>query len=61
MGHTTTRTRENQTITINFRDVTATAGAANGKRVRRWFQDKKAGWYAVFADPQMPATSVLLD
>jgi hypothetical protein len=42
-------------------DVTATAGAANGERVRRWFQDKKAGWYAVLADTQMPATSTLLD
>jgi hypothetical protein len=41
--------------------VTATAGAANGERVRRWFQDKKAGWYAVLADPQMPRTSTLLD
>src|SRR5438270_6245303 len=41
--------------------VTTTAGAANGARVRRWFQDKKAGWYAVLADPQMPATSTLLD
>jgi len=41
--------------------VTATAVAANGERVRRWFQDKKAGWYAVLADPQMPATSTLLD
>ena len=41
--------------------VTATAGAANGARVRRWFQDKKAGWYAVLADPQMPVTSTLLD
>ncbi|MFL6180535.1 MAG: hypothetical protein ACJ74E_11915 [Actinomycetes bacterium] len=39
--------------------VTSTAGAANGERVRRWFQDKKAGWYAVLADPQMPATSTL--
>src|SRR5216683_2476211 len=37
------------------------AGVANGERVRRWFQDKKAGWYAVLADPQMPATSTLLD
>ena len=37
------------------------AGAANGKRVRQWFQDKKAGWYAVLADPQMPVTSTLLD
>src|ERR671936_1118364 len=25
--------------------VTATAGPANGARVRRWFQDKKTGWY----------------
>jgi hypothetical protein len=41
--------------------VTTTAGAANGKRVRRWFQEKKAGWYAVLADSQMPATSTLLD
>src|SRR6185295_6751283 len=25
--------------------VTTTTGAANGTRVRRWFQEKKAGWY----------------
>jgi hypothetical protein len=42
-------------------DVARAAGKANGERVRRWFQDKKAGWYAVLADPQMPATSTLLD
>jgi hypothetical protein len=24
--------------------VATTAGATNGARVRRWFQDKKAGW-----------------
>src|SRR4029450_7937078 len=41
--------------------VTTTAGTANGERVRRWFREKKAGWYAVLADPQMPATSTLLD
>src|SRR5499427_784073 len=41
--------------------VTATAGVANGERVRRWFQDKKAGWYAVLAASQMPVTSTLLD
>jgi hypothetical protein len=41
--------------------VSLTAGAANGERVRRWFQDKKAGWYAVLADPYMPVTSTLLD
>jgi len=41
--------------------VTHQAGVANGERMRRWFQDKKAGWYAVLADPQMPVTSTLLD
>ncbi len=42
-------------------DVARAAGKANGARVRHWFQDKKAGWYAVLADPQMPVTSTLLD
>jgi hypothetical protein len=41
--------------------VAQSAGEANGERVRRWFQEKKVGWYAVLADPQMPATSTLLD
>jgi hypothetical protein len=41
--------------------VTATAGAANGERVRRWFHEKKPGWYVILADPQMPVTSTLLD
>jgi hypothetical protein len=41
--------------------VAHTAGSANGERVRRWFQEKKRGWYAVLADPQMPVTSTLLD
>jgi hypothetical protein len=41
--------------------VTHTAGTANGERVRRWFQEKKTGWYAVLEDPQMPVTSTLLD
>jgi hypothetical protein len=41
--------------------VAHTAGTANGERVRRWFREKKAGWYAVLEDPQMPATSTLLD
>src|SRR5262249_25940970 len=41
--------------------VTHTAGEANGNRVRQWLQDKKAGWDAVLADPQMPMTSTLLD
>jgi hypothetical protein len=46
----------------HFADHVATmAGTANGECVRRWFQDKKAGWYAVLADPQMPVTSTLLD
>jgi hypothetical protein len=41
--------------------VAHTAGTANGNRVRQWFQDKKAGWYAVLEDPRMPVTSTLLD
>jgi hypothetical protein len=41
--------------------VATTAGAANGQRVRQWFQDKKAGWYTVIADPRMPVTSTWLD
>jgi hypothetical protein len=41
--------------------VTITAGTAHGERVRRWFQDKKVGWYAVLEDPRMPVTSTLLD
>ena len=41
--------------------VATTAGTANGERVRRWFQEKKVGWYAVLEDPQMPVTSTLLD
>ena len=41
--------------------VITTAGAANGKRVRHWFQEKKAGWYAVREDSQMPVSSTLLD
>jgi hypothetical protein len=41
--------------------VAQRAGVANGARVRRWFQEKKAGWYAVLEDPQMPVTSTLLD
>jgi len=46
----------------HFADYVATmAGTANGQRVRQWFQDKKAGWYTVLADPQMPVTSTLLD
>jgi hypothetical protein len=41
--------------------VAAPAGSANGERGRRWMQEKKAGGYAVLADPQMPVTSTLVD
>ena len=41
--------------------ITATVGEAHGARVRQWFQAKKAGWYTVLADPQMPAMSTVLD
>src|SRR6267142_7230631 len=41
--------------------ITATVGEEHGERVRHWFQNKKAGWYAVLEDPQMPAMSTVLD
>src|SRR5499427_1318859 len=41
--------------------VATTAGATNGKRVRQWFQEKKAGWYVVLEDTAMPVSSTLLD
>src|SRR5499425_2363472 len=41
--------------------ITTTAGEEHGERVRRWVQDKKAGWYAVLDDPKMPAMSTVLD
>src|SRR5262249_16160618 len=41
--------------------VATTAGTTKGERVRRWFQEKKVGWYAVLDDPQMPVTGTLLD
>jgi len=41
--------------------LTATLGQEHGERVRHWFEAKKAGWYAVLADPKMPASSTLLD
>src|SRR6267143_1995693 len=41
--------------------IATTVGEAHGERVRHWFQNKKAGWYAVLADPQMPAMSTVLD
>ena len=46
----------------HFADYIApTVGADHGDRIRHWFQDKKAGWYTVLADPRMPARSNLLD
>jgi hypothetical protein len=41
--------------------IATTVGEVQGERVRHWFEDKKAGWYAVLADPQMPAMSTMLD
>src|SRR2546427_7772584 len=41
--------------------IATTVGPDHGERVRSWFQAKKAGWYTVLADPQMPAMSTVLD
>ena len=47
--------------TFSADHVPTTAGTASAAPARRWFQDKKAGWYAVLADPQMPMASTGLD
>ena len=41
--------------------IATTVGEAHGERIRHWFETKKAGWYAVLADPKMPAMSTVLD
>lgn len=41
--------------------IATTVGEDQGERVRHWFEDKKSGWYTVLEDPQMPASSALLD
>ena len=41
--------------------IDTVVGQDHGERVRRWFEDKKSGWYAVLEDSQMPAMSTLLD
>jgi hypothetical protein len=41
--------------------VATTVGPDHSERVRSWFHAKKAGWYTVLADPQMPAMSTVLD
>jgi len=38
--------------------ITATVGEEHGERVRHWFEEKKAGWYAVLEDPKMPDSAV---
>jgi hypothetical protein len=41
--------------------VTKTTDVANGETIRAWIGKKKAGWYTLFRDSQMPTTSTLLD
>src|SRR6266446_2327865 len=41
--------------------ISHTVGGDHGKRVRNWFEEQKSGWYAVLADPQMPAMSTVRD
>ena len=41
--------------------VTKRAGTENGERVREWVSRKKEGWFVLFRDPDIPATSTFLD
>jgi hypothetical protein len=41
--------------------VSQLAGQENGARIHQWMARKKEGWYVLFRNPQLPATSTLLD
>ena len=41
--------------------VSHLAGQENGARIPQWIARKKDGWYVLFRDPALPATSTLLD
>src|SRR5512134_20780 len=41
--------------------IDTTVGEAHGERIHHGFETKKASWYAVLEDPQMPAMSTVLD
>jgi hypothetical protein len=45
-------------FTENVRRMT---GQENGDRIRQWIGRKKDGWYVLFRNPELPATSTLLD
>lgn len=41
--------------------VTTLAGEENGQRVHQWIDRKKAGWYVLFEDANIPRTTTLID
>lgn len=41
--------------------VSQLAGQENGERIHQWIGRKKEGWYVLFRDPHLPASSTLLD
>lgn len=41
--------------------VSRMAGQENGEPIRQWIARKKEGWYVLFRNPDLPATSTLLD
>ena len=41
--------------------VTCLAGEDNGQRVRKWITRKKAGWYVLFEDANIPKTTTPID
>jgi hypothetical protein len=42
-------------------NVSRMTGQENGDRIRQWIGRKKDGWYVLFKNPDLPATSTLLD
>jgi hypothetical protein len=41
--------------------VSRVTGRENGDRIRQWIGRKKDGWYVLLRNPELPATSTLLD
>jgi len=59
------KTPNNRSLSQRLRrfvqQVTHLAGEENGTRVRKWIARKKAGWYVLFEDANIPKTTTPID
>jgi hypothetical protein len=66
LGHVQKRTGQrvfalSQKLRCCSEHVGIVAGQAHRVRIRQWLEQKKPGWYAVFADRHMPRTTTAVD